>query len=604
MQGSGTRGGRVRQSFTVFRKALALLRYSNRKLTLVVLGLTLAEILFTVSGFFAIKYVADLIARTGDLASETVSVFTGIAFAMALFLAARIFQSLANYHRSAQGYVVTDYVNQSIQERAVAADLSFYDSAHYYDTLERARQAGAGRPAQVIANIVNVLRSALMLTALGVILVSVEWLLLPIGALAVFLVLVVQVRFTRERFEQQRRLIQKERHATYADWLMTSEPFAKELRLWNLGPYLRKLYTDVRQNVRGEYLQIEWRKALSEIFVSVIGTGLFAFAGAFTIYRFYTGTASLSDVVLVLLLLLRAETVGRAFVANLSRLYDDRLFLDQLFAFLELAPKIEGSAPALALPASRSDGIRIENVTFSYPDSDTTALRDINLHIPPGRFTALVGGNGSGKTTLIKLITRLYDPQKGRILFNGADIRDLDPLAYREMFSVIFQDFATFAYSGRDNLQVSDLGGKPDDERMVTAARLSGAHEVFAGLRNGYDTLLSRMFDDGVELSGGQWQKVALARAIYPKSEFVILDEPTSAIDPNAEADLFDGFRQKLDGRGALVISHRLSTIRMADYTYVLEEGRIAEHGTHDTLTQNNGLYAAMFDRQGRGYRA
>lgn len=597
-------GNRLARSLRLFKRVVDLLRYSDQRLSLLVFVLTLAEIALTLGGFFAIKHVVQTVAQSDTLRADAGQEFLIVSAVLALFLSGRICQGLANYFRAAQGYVVTDYVNKAIQERAVAADLSFFDSALYYDNLERARQAGAGRPARVIANVLNVVRGGLMLGGITMVVATIEWMLLPISLCAVLIVLWVQLRFTRERFERHRALVQQERHATYADWLMTSETFAKEIRLWDLGAYLRKLYTDVRLKTRKKYLAIEWRKTMADMSVAVIGTGLFAVAGAFILYRFNSGQATLPDVVMVVLLMLRAETVGRAFVANLSKLYDDQLFLNQLFVFLDLKPDIENRDTARALPPPGEDGIRMENVSFSYPTTETPALEDVSLHLKPGQFTALVGGNGSGKTTLIKLLCRLYDPQTGRITFNGVDVRELDPLAYRRQFSVIFQDFVQFAYSGSDNLRVAELGAQSNAERVKHAAQLTGADAVLQALPKGYDTLLSRMFDDGVELSGGQWQKVALARAIFPQSQFVILDEPTSAIDPNAEAALFEGFRDKLEGRGALVISHRLSTVRMADYTYVLEEGRIVEHGTHDALIKLNGSYAAMFERQGRSYRS
>lgn len=600
-----SRFGKLAQSLGLWRRVVALLGYSSRRLSVAVLGLTFFEIIFTLGGLLMIKGLVERMASSADLRADANTILTYVAVILGLFLAARLTQAGAQYARAAQGFVVTDYVNHAIQERAVNADLSFFDSALYYDNLERARQAGAGRPAQVIANAINALRAGLMLGGIVIILLMIEWILLPVSLVAVALILLVQLRFTRERFHLQRRLVQTERHGLYADYLMTSEPFAKEIRLWHIGPYLQRLYMQVRVALRGEYLGIERRKALAESGVAVIGAALFAAAGGLLIWRFSTGQASISDLVIVMLLLLRAETAGRDFVANLSRLYDDQLFLNQIFTFLDLQPHIETSAATRPVPeiAPTSDGVRLSGVSFAYPGTEKPALRDVSLQIRPGRFTALVGGNGSGKTTLIKLLCRLYDPQHGAVTLDGTDIRDFDPVAYRRRFSVIFQDFVQFAFSGRDNLRLADLGETPDDARFEAAARLTGADEVLGALPQGYDTVLSRMFDGGVELSGGQWQKVALARALYPASDFVILDEPTSAIDPNAEAALFEGFRDKLDGRGALVISHRLSTIRMADYTYVLEDGRIIEEGTHDALIAQGGHYAGMFERQGRGYR-
>ncbi|WP_187428530.1 Vitamin B12 import ATP-binding protein BtuD [Roseobacter fucihabitans] len=597
---------KLSRSFVLWGKVIALLKFSDKRLGIFVFVASLFEIALTLGALFAVKLAVEDIAQTAKVETDIdlARVMGSVVVVLALFLGGRIMHSLANYFRAAQGFIVSDYVNRAIQERAVAADLSFYDSSLYYDTLERARQAGAQRPAQVISNALNVFRGGMMLLGIAVVLFFVEWRLLPISLIAVGLMLVVQVRFTRQRFHLQRRLVQKERHASYADWVMTAQPFAKEIRLWDIGAYLRAQYMNIRKVVRKDYLDIERRKSIAESLVSVVGTLVVLASAAFILYRFSTGQAELSDLIMVVLLLVRAETAGRDFVTSLSKLYDDQLFLTQLFTFLDLEPVMKPDTTPKPLPAVAKAGVVLEDVTFSYPASERPALRNVSLKIKPGQFTALVGGNGSGKTTLIKLLCRLYDPQEGAVTYDGEDVRSFDPIAYRRQFSVIFQDFAQFAYTGRDNMRLSDLGRDSDAARLEKAARLTGAHEVLEELPHKYDTVLSRMFDGGVELSGGQWQKIALSRAIFPDSKFIILDEPTSAIDPNAEAELFDGFREKLEGRGALVISHRLSTIRQADYTYVLNNGRIAEEGTHEELIRQNGRYAEMFERQGRGYRS
>lgn len=591
------------KSMQLWRAVVTLLSYSSKRYGIIVFILTVLEIVFTLGAFYAVKMVVDIMGQPTGIREDAAALFGSMTLILVLFLSGRIMQSIANYYRAAQGYVVSDYVNQAIQERAVAADLAFYDSALYFDSLERARQAGAQRPAIVIGNALSVFRGALMLGAIIVVLGSIEWRLLPVSLMAVLLILAVQVRFTRERFDRQRQLVQKERRAGYADWLMTSETFAKEIRLWNLGAYLRHLYMEVRIAVRHDYLAIERRKSISEILVSVVGTLLFIGSGGFLLYQVSIGVSTVSQLIMLILLLQRGEAAGRDMVSSLSRLYDDQLFLNQLFMFLKLQPMMKTPETVLAVPEEITEGVRLNNVSFHYPSSEKMALDNVSLHLQPGKFTALVGGNGSGKTTLIKLLCRLYDPSAGSVTYDGVDIRKFDPVTYRQRFSVIFQDFVQFAYSARDNIRLADLARGDDETALYNAARLSGAHEVLEVLPNGYDTMLSRMFDGGVALSGGQWQKVALARAMFPKSKFIILDEPTSAIDPNAEAELFDKFREKMEGRGALVISHRLSTIRQADYTYVLHEGRIVEEGSHEDLIALDGQYAQMFKRQGRGYR-
>lgn len=594
------------RSVGIWQKVLALLRFSDRRLGIIVVVATVVEIALSLGALLAIKFAVDDITRIAETEDtvDLMQVFISVAAVMGLFLAGRIVGAVANYFEVNQGFVVSDYVNRAIQEKAVAADMSFYDSALYYDNLERARQSGSQRPAQVIANALATLQSFAMLIGIAIVVLFVEWLLLPMSLIAIGFMLLVQVSFTRQRFRLQRKLVTKEREAGYADWVMTSEPFAKEVRLWDIGRYLQDRYMVIRRSVRRDYLAIERRKTIAESLVAVLGTAVVLGSTGFVLYRYSTGDAALSDLIVIVLLLLRAESAGRSFVSSLTQLYNDQLFLTLLFNFLDLEPEMKAPDSAKQIPETSQQGVALEHVTFSYPGSSRPALSDVSLRIKPGAFTALVGGNGSGKTTLIKLLCRLYDPQEGAVTFEGVDVRDLDPADYRRALSVIFQDFAQFAFTGQDNMQLSRLGQEGDSLRLQNAAMLTGAHEVLQDLPNGYNTILSRMFDEGVELSGGQWQKIALSRAIFPESKFIILDEPTSAIDPNAEAALFDGFRNKLEGRGALVISHRLSTIRQADYTYVLDAGRIVEEGTHDALINLKGSYAKMFERQGRSYRA
>jgi ATP-binding cassette, subfamily B, bacterial len=302
------------------------------------------------------------------------------------------------------------------------------------------------------------------------------------------------------------------------------------------------------------------------------------------------------------LLFKRAETSGREFVTSLSGLYDHQLFLTQLFDFLAVEPALTAPASPVVLPQSVKEGVRFERVGFRYPSNQEPALSELDFEMAAGKVTAIVGENGSGKTSLIKLLCRLYDPDQGRITLDGVDIREFEPTAYRQLFSVIFQDYARYAETVAENIRFGDVSASPGDPRIAHAADLGGASSFVRELPLGMETPLTRLFDDGRELSLGQWQRLALSRAFFPKSQFVIMDEPTSAVDPRAEAELFENFRARLEGRGALIISHRLSTIRMADRIYMLEKGRMHEFGTHDELVALNGRYAKLFSRQARAF--
>jgi ABC-type multidrug transport system fused ATPase/permease subunit len=299
----------------------------------------------------------------------------------------------------------------------------------------------------------------------------------------------------------------------------------------------------------------------------------------------------------------RAQDNLREMLSGLANLYENNLFLTNVYEFLTLAPQISGPLTPQVIPRPMRQGISFENVSFRYRAGFHQALKDIRLTIEPGEIVALVGENGSGKTTLVKLLCRLYDPTIGRITLDGIDIREFDPSLLRREISVIFQDFVQYELTAKENIWFGNTELSPDHPRIVRSARESGADDVIRMLPRSYDTVLGKMFEEGEELSIGQWQKVALARAFLRNSQIIVLDEPTSALDAKAEYDVFNRFRELAEGRSALLISHRLSTVKMADTIYVLDQGQIVERGTHDQLVRHGATYANLFEMQAQSYR-
>jgi ATP-binding cassette subfamily B protein len=499
--------------------------------------------------------------------------------------------------------MVGDFVDHEIHNRAINVDLAFYESPEYFDSLELARKGGAQRPAQVVSGVLMIFRSAAFLIAVLVLIAGIDWRLLPVMLIAMFAALIVRVRFTKKLFNWYRDFIQLERRSSYLDDLMTSNLHAKEIRFGGLGPYLKDSYSDLRARIRREHLAIERRRTVAELIVAIIGVLVFAGATAYLVLEAIDGRLSVGDMVLFVLLFRRAEGSGKEFIMHLSQLYDDRLYLGQLFSFLSVEPNIAAPSDAAPITASSNASLKFNGVSFKYPGVDTLALKEIDLEIRPGQIVALVGANGSGKTSLIKLATRLYDATSGKITLEGKDIKTFDPVAYRKLFSIVFQDFSKYSDTARDNIRYQDIGKGQVAEDIESAARKAGAESFIKKLVQGYDTPLTRMFDGGQELSIGQWQRLALARAFFSDSKFMILDEPSSALDPEFEFALFENFRDRLGDRGALLISHRLSTVCMADYTYVLDNGVVVEHGTHKELIARQGHYAGLFEKQGRNYR-
>lgn len=591
---------------STLRRILPLLWQSSRKWTILSALLMALEVAFGLAVLFMLKQLVDVV--TQQLGSEapvesirTVLWYVALTGGCTLaYLASRAMSGLA---REAQGLLVADHIDREIHARAVRADLAFYESPRYYDTLQRARQAGNQRPVQVVGNLMMLVKNGLMLAAIVVLIITINWLLLPVLLIAIVPALLVRLHFTRYLYEWQRHRTQMERRAGYLDWLMTSDINAKELRLNQLGDYLRESYSDLRGVIRRERMRITQRRTRVELAVASIATLAFFGALAYLAWQTSLGRNSVGDLVLFLLIFQRAQSMGQEVVRQLSQLYEDHLYVGLLFEFLDIHPQIAEPVRPLPVPDLMREGIRFEQVGFHYPGTDKPVLCDISLRIRPGQIVALVGANGSGKTSLIKLLCRLYDPTSGRITLDGVDIREYGLEEFRRVFSVIFQDYGRFAATARENIRFGDIRQPVDTPSVEVAAIKAGADPFIQELKAGYDTPLTRMFDDGQEISIGQWQKVALARAFMHRSSVIILDEPTSALDPGAEFELFDNFRERIDHRAALVISHRLSTVRMADYIYVLDQGVIREQGTHDELIRLEGIYCDLFSRQAHHYR-
>lgn len=587
------------------RRILALLWQASPRWTLISSLLMGLEILLGIGLLYLLKRLVDVItlslAEGEGMQLVPVLLFVGLTAACSVgFMGAR---ALARVAREAQSMEVADHVDGRIHAQAVGLDFSFYESPRYFDTLQRARMAGGARPAQVVTNLMQLGRGLLMLGAITVLMATISWVLLPILLVAVLPALLVRLLFTRELHQWQRRRTQLERRSGYLDTLLTSDFHAKELRLNQLGRFLIEQFRAIRQQIRSEQMRIIQRSSRNEFLVGGFASLVFFLALGVLAWQTAEGANSVGDLVLFLLILQRAQSTGQELVSQASRLYEDHLYMGMLFEFFDVRPRVAEPEAPLALPERPRQGFRVEHLHFAYPNTEREVLRDINLEIRPGQIIALVGGNGSGKTSLIKLLCRLYDPDGGRILLDGTDIRHFESEAYRRQLSVIFQDYGRYADTVRENIRFGDVSSPRDTPLVAEAAEKAGAMEFIQALPRGLDTRLSRMFDDGVDISVGQWQRIALARAFMHRSNLVILDEPTSSMDPGAEFALFENFRERIGERSALIISHRLSTVRMADYIYVLDDGEIREQGTHDELMARAGHYAKLFSMQAYHYR-
>jgi ATP-binding cassette subfamily B protein len=377
---------------------------------------------------------------------------------------------------------------------------------------------------------------------------------------------------------------------------------AKEIRLFELGALFSRRYREVYQQLRKERFDLAIKRTVAELVTQTSGTLAVFLAYAVIAYRTVQGVITLGDLVMYYQAFQRGQGFLREMLGGLAGLYEDSLFLTNLYEFLDLKRAVIEPTHPTRIPSPVRAGITFHHVHFRYPNSPRTALRDVTLTIQTGEVVAFVGSNGSGKTTLIKLLCRLYDPTSGVITLDGIDLRQFETTALRRQISVVFQDYARYHLSASDNIWFGNVHQPPDQGQIAAAAIRTGADDIIHRLPQGYETILGKWFENGEELSIGEWQKVALARAFLRDAQIIVLDEPTSAMDAKAEYEMFQKFRQLAAGRIAILISHRLSTIRMADCIYVLEDGEIVESGKHEELVRCGGKYAQLFALQAQAY--
>ena len=396
---------------------------------------------------------------------------------------------------------------------------------------------------------------------------------------------------------------ESERQSNYFHTLLTTEPHAKEIRLFNLGSLFSQWFQTLRTKIRREKIHLATQQSRIDLITNGSATLAVCVACGITAHQTIQGAITLGGFVMYYQAFGRGQGFLRELLSNLIGLYENSLFLQDFYQFLDLKPTIVEPEDPKPLSPGWKTGIRLENVSFNYAHSQRSVLKNINLTIEPGEVVAIVGANGAGKTTLIKLLCRLYQPTMGTITLDGVDLGDYSLVELRRQISVLFQDYIHYQLTVKENIWLGDIEVEPDSERIWAAAHAAGAHPTIDRLPHGLDTRLGNWFEQGEELSIGQWQKIALARTFLRDARLVILDEPTSALDPQAEAEVFARFRQLVQGRTAIIISHRLSTIKMVDRILVLSDGQLAESGSHEQLMQQQGLYAQLFTTQAQHYQ-
>lgn len=581
------------------------------------------------------KLIIDAVvaARTG--LPDNSHLWRLVVIEIALALASEILARVSSLVESLLGDLFSNRTSVMLMQHAATLDLYQFEDPAFYDQLDRARRQTTGRIG-LLALLLQMGQDALTLLSLGAaLLVYYPWLLVLL-ALAVVPSFLGEAHYASLEYSLLYRWTPERRQLDYLRYLGASDRPAKEVQMFGLAPWLVERYRVLSEKFYEENKRLSIRKSIVATLLGVVGLLGYYGAYAFILLRAVGGAITLGTLTFLAASFMRSRDLIQRLLSGAGEIYTQCLYLKDLFDFFEMKPTVFSQVDALEVPRPLREGFSFENVGYRYPESDAWALRGVSFKIGPGDRLALVGGNGAGKTTLVKLLARLYDPTEGRILLDGRDLRDYDLASLRRNVGVIFQDFYRYDLRFDENIGVGEIelvrdyldepdkaakpaaaaietsaAAQPADESdgeqtpgtIVSAAEKSLAAMLLLRLPLKYRQMLGRRFDGGVDLSGGEWQKVALARAYMRDAQMLILDEPTASLDARAEYEVFHRFAELMQGRMAVIISHRFSTVRMADRIVVLDEGRVVEEGSHDELVAHGGLYAELFALQAEGYR-
>jgi ATP-binding cassette subfamily B protein len=589
-----------------FRRVLALVWEANPGLTLALAVLNLAQGGLPAARVWVSKLLVDAVVAavtTGSGTAALPQVAFLVAVQFAIGAAGNILSTIANISQQLLQEQVANRIQLLVMRQANALDLVFFERPQFYDLLQQVQREATFRPVQMVQTAFGLIRQVLTFASLLALLVNLEWFIAVGALLSPIPAFVSSARYGWQGYQMMRWQSPLRRMMSYLTNLMTSDTYNKEVKLFTVGNFFIERFSNLFQRYYAENRSLVIRRYLAGAVWSMLTVLTSGLTFLYVAFRTLGGTISVGGLTLYVQ---AADGVSQAFSALLSGLqsmYEHQLYLKTLFELLDFQPQVRAPEHPAPVRHPIQEGIEFRNVTYSYEGKDEPALKDVSFSIARGETVAIVGHNGAGKTTLVKLVARLYDPQEGQVLIDGRDVREYDPDELRGEFGVLFQDYVSYQFSARENIGIGRVERLDDTSAIAAAADKSGASSVIEGLPQGYDTVLGKWFDGGVNLSGGEWQKVALGRAFMREAQILILDEPSAALDAKAEYELFSRLRELAHGRTAIFISHRFSTVRQADRILVFEQGRLIESGTHEELLELGGHYAELFNLQAASYR-
>ncbi|MED5413126.1 MAG: ABC transporter ATP-binding protein [Pseudomonadota bacterium] len=593
--------------FQYSKVALEIVWSTSAALTIVMAISTLVSgvlpaAIASVGGLF-VDAVASALQQTGEFAEQAQRDLLFYVFLeLALVVIMTGAQKLNTVCQSILRVLLGNKINVMILEKALTLELAHFEDAEYYDKLVRARREASSRPLSLVIKTFDLMRDVISIIAIGVFLFQFSVWAVALLAIAGVPAFVAEAKFSGEAFRIHRRRSAERRMQIYLEMVLTREDGVKEVKLLQLGKLFLQRYVDIFRNIYKEDRSLVLRRGFWGYVLGLLASAAFYFAYGWVGFAAIAGAITIGQMTMYIAQFRLGQNAVTNSLTAVNGMYEDNLYLSNLTEYLE--HKIPEQTGDKTVGPKPEDGIRFEEVTFVYSGSEKPALNNVSLHIKPGQSLAIVGENGSGKTTLIKLLTRLYKPTNGKIFFEGLELKEWDIDVLRKKIGVIFQDFARYQLIVGENIGIGDVEEIEEELRIQEAAHKGMADVFVKDLPQSYKTQLGTWFKDGKELSGGQWQKIALSRAFMrSKADILVLDEPTAAIDAKAEAEIFSHFRDLTANKISIIISHRFSTVRMADHIIVLDKGKIQEEGSHTDLLDTGGQYATLFNLQAQGYQ-
>jgi len=546
-----------------------------------------------------LKVVIDditIAAKQGAGATIANVLWPIIALAIVWFLD-EASSDFSNYVRKKQSLKLEIYMYGLLHSKSVKLDLINFERPEYFDCLARASREAPWRPNSILNNIISMLRGLLSLLLMAGLIFTLHWSLAVVLLAANIPGIWLRLHYANVLYNFQREQTPEARKSAYFNWLLTGDRPSRELRLFGLGNYFKDLFRSSFLKQKEEEVNIIRKRTQIEFVSNLFKASALLITLLFIGRETIGGQLSLGQMAMYLMAFRQGMIYIKDLFVSMAGLYEDSLFIGDTFEFLNLKENIVAREPVqVILPLNKN--IVVENLSFTYPGNNFSTINDVSFEINKGEIIALVGANGAGKSTLVRLLCRLYDPDSGAVKFDGIDIKNMDPEEYRKLFSVVFQDFMLYNLSAGENIRMGNIEDNTPAERIRYAAGETGIHNLISGFPKGYDTVIGNLFDDSRELSWGEWQKIALARALFRDAPVLILDEPSSALDAETEYDIFSRFREIVKGRTSILISHRFTNVNLADRIIVMDKGSIVETGTHDDLIKRGGTYFTMYSKQ------